>query len=182
MKIILMAGFKEDNEQSIINMSNYIKSTYSVNNIYHATTDRCKYTLGVLTNILPDTQITPVKSLNVKYKLFSEKITLTDEDMWDRTDNYHALIKKMRNDTDEDLSRRLLSVYNNVLTQHLPQSLEHDKVDVVIIADQLAVSTIIEELYKINRYYSFRNIGCFISVINTKTKLLDIHKFYIPII
>ena len=98
MKIILMAGFKKDEEQSITNISKYIKSTYNVKHIYHATTDRCKYTLGLLTDILdeqsPNIQITPVKSLNVNYKLFGEKIIISDVDMWDRTDNYHAVIKK----------------------------------------------------------------------------------------
>ncbi len=104
--------------------------------------------------------------------------------MWDRTDTYKNTINKMRNDTDEQLETRMRSIYNNILTQHLDMSNLNDDIkksnyDVVIIADELAISSLVENLYKINKYYSFRNIGCYISVINTKTKLLDMHKFHI---
>jgi hypothetical protein len=187
MKIILMAGFKKDKESSIISMSNFIKNNYNVKYIYHADTNRCKYTLCILTKLLTELSIiptpttTPVKSLNVKY--ISDKNSdinsklknnITDVDLWDRTEKYEEVIRTMRKDSDDIMDKRLRAVYDNILSHHLNASY-----DIVIIADDLAISSLVENLFKINRYYSFRNIGCFISVVNTKTKLLDVHKFYI---
>ena len=43
-----MAGFKKENVVSINNISNYIKKTYNVKYIYHATAKKGVYTKNIL--------------------------------------------------------------------------------------------------------------------------------------
>ena len=177
MKIILMSGEKKDYDKSIVNISSFIKSTYNVKYIYASKNKGSIYTLETLYQILddPDINITHTSNLNINYKNADKITDITDVDLWDRTDKYHATVKKMRSDTDEDISKRLRSIYGNITSQHL----NTDNYDVVIIADKLIIASFVEELYRINRYFTYRNIGCFISVINTKNNLLDLHRFYI---
>ena len=177
MKVILMSGFNQSYEKSIQNMAKFIYNTYNVRYIYHANNKGSIFTRDTLQDALnnPDITVTPSKLLNIKYKS-TEKITdISDVDLWDRTEKYQTTIKSIRNDSDEDIAKRLRSFYDNLLSQHLS-----DEYDIVVIANELIISSLVEELYRINKYYTYRNIGCFISVINTNNNLLDIHKFYIP--
>ena len=179
MKIILLAGFKKEYEQSIRNMSKYIQKTYKVKHVYHAETSGIIYTRDILLDTLadPEITITPIKALNLRYR-DSDKVTgIDDVDLWDRTDKYYAVVKKMRynEDSDENIAKRMRSMYENLISQHLGTG-----PDVVVIADQLIISSLVEELYRINKYFTYRNIGCFISVINSEKNMLDVHKFYIP--
>ena len=177
MKVILMSGFNQSYEKSIQNMAKFIYNTYNVRYIYHANNKGSIFTRDTLQDALnnPDITVTPSNLLNIKYKS-AEKITdISDVDLWDRTEKYQTTIKSIRNDSDEDIAKRLRSFYDNLLSQHLS-----DGYDIVVIANELIISSLVEELYRINKYYTYRNIGCFISVINTNNNLLDIHKFYIP--
>ncbi len=179
MKIILLAGFKKDYEQSIRNMSKFIQKTYKVKHVYHAETKGIIYTRDILLDTLadPEITITPIKTLNLKYRRCDKIVGLDDVDLWDRTDKYKNAIKKMRYDadSDENIAKRMRSMYENLTSHHL-----NSGSDIVIIADQLIVSSIVEELYRINKYFTSKDIGCFISVINTEKNMLDVHKLCIP--
>jgi hypothetical protein len=177
MKIILMTGYNKSYEKSTQNIANFIQNTYNVKYIYHAHNKGSIFTRNMLQKTLnrPEITVVPNKSLNIKYKSDVKVTDISDVDLWDRTEKYQNTIKSMRNDSDEDIAKRLRSFYENLLSLHLP----NEKYDIVVIANELIISSFVEELYRINKYYTYRNIGCFISVINTANNLLDIHKFHI---
>jgi hypothetical protein len=204
MRIIIITS--DNDETRISNLGEFIKNNYNIKYFFTAPTKNSIMTHKILKDFINVPNENNNK-LNIKFKkelrtkdndslilcIDEAKKELSDIDLSERTKKYKELYEILHEETDKEIGEKLNNFYyNNLLVKmHQLNELNISSVDlgaiptscdIAVICDFIVANSIIEEIYKINKYHAYarsadNKIYANISVINTESKLLEFYNY-----
>ncbi len=195
MRIIVVSA--DDNLDRLNTLSAYLKANYKIAYAFISDTKNAKYTRDVI-GFTVDSEMFPNLKPKMKKNAFlnynDTKHLLTDIDLSTRSESYKKIFESAHYESDAQLNEKLLEFYAMV-TNKLELINSHESIslraiadgsaDVAIICDPYIANSLIEAIYKINKYHAYtrsvendiNKIHANISVINTHSKLLEFYNY-----
>lgn len=196
MRIIIISADEDYNRS--IKLATYVRDQYNVVYLFAADNRLAMTAKNIINSVLMvDSETVP--NLNIKIKRSAKvnyeetKHLLTDIDLSTRSELYKKICEKSHTETDEQLNTKLTVFYNLVLEKlELFNSQSYESInlsgesrDIAVVCDHFIANSIVEAIYKINKYHAYsrtkvvniNKIHANISVINTKTNLLEFYNY-----
>ena len=197
MRIILISA--DDDAARVLQMTDFLRKHYNIHYVFSMDNKRSEYTkklvekeLNLKADVIKHLSSKMKKSAVIKYEEL--KHLLTDIDLSTRSAKYKQIYESNKTETDDRLAGKLLEFYHKMVIEKIYaintqsyESIDLSRVDrdVAFIGDHYTVNSIIEAVYKINKYHAYSRtnvnninlINANISVINVKTDLLEFYNY-----